>query len=95
LRFYFEWHPRKAEENFQKHGVSFERAATIFLDPHAISIFDKDSEDEDRWITMGMDNSGILIITIHTFSQVNVSSRNIRIISARKATKKEARQYKE
>lgn len=96
MRYYFEWDPRKAKENLRKHGVSFERAATIFLDPHAVSIFDKeDSQGEDRWITLGIDSSGILLVIVHTFHQIDVSSCSIRIISARKATKREARQYKE
>lgn len=94
MRYIFEWDPRKAKENLQKHRVSFKRAATIFRDPYALSIFYVEhSEDEDRWITLGIDNSGSLLITVHTFSQINASTCRIRIISARKATKKEARQY--
>ena len=54
MRYEFDWDPVKARQNLQKHGVSFERAARIFLDPFSISIFDeKHSESEDRWITIG------------------------------------------
>jgi uncharacterized protein len=94
LRYHFEWDPTKARENVKKHQVSFQRAATVFRDPHAVSIFDKDhSQIEDRWITLGMDNQGIIIVVIHTFRQSNEVSSFIRIISARKATKKERQQY--
>jgi len=49
LRYYFEWDPSKANENLRKHKISFERAATVFLDAYTISIFDKEhSQDEDR-----------------------------------------------
>ena len=59
MRYNFEWDPIKAKKNWQKHRVSFERAAEVFLDPHAVSIFDEDhSSDEERWITMGMDRKG-------------------------------------
>jgi uncharacterized DUF497 family protein len=52
-RYIFEWDSQKARENLRKHRISFERAATIFRDPQALSIFDTDhSENEDRWITL-------------------------------------------
>jgi uncharacterized DUF497 family protein len=77
LRYNFEWDPGKARQNFQKHKVAFEKAAEVFLDPLAVSIFDEDhSIDEERWITMGRDK------------------KKIRIISARKATRNETKQYK-
>jgi len=57
LRYDFEWDPQKAKQNLRKHRVSFERAATIFLDPDALTLFDAEhSETEDRWITLGIDN---------------------------------------
>ena len=94
MRYIFEWDPLKAKENLRKHGISFERAAAIFHDPHARSIFDiEHSEDEDRWVTLGMDSSGNLLVVIHTFHAVDDSARRVRIISARKATRKETRQY--
>ena len=90
----FEWDPRKAHENRDKHDVAFDEAATIFRDPKALSIFDPDhSETEDRWITMGISEKGRLLIVIHTFREEDAVT--IRIISSRKATKKETKAYGE
>jgi uncharacterized DUF497 family protein len=95
MRYIFDWDPKKAKENLRKHRISFERAATIFRDPHALSIFDVEhSQDEDRWVTLGLDSSGNVLVTVHTFHAIDESSCKVRIISARKATRKEARQYK-
>ena len=92
----FEWDPRKAKENQRKHKVSFERAAEVFRDPLALSIFDEEhSEHEERWITMGKDSHNSLLVLIHTFLEVTPKECRIRIISARKAKKKESRQYEE
>jgi len=61
-----------------------------------ISVFDTEhSEYEDRWATIGIDSNGILFVVVHTFQQVDAESCRIRIISARKATKKESKQYQE
>ncbi len=96
MRYNFEWDPTKVKQNIRKHKVSFQRAATIFRDPHAISIFDDEhSREEDRWITIGLDSEGILLVVSHTFCSIDASSCNIRIISARKATKKETKPYEE
>jgi uncharacterized DUF497 family protein len=94
VRYIFEWDSQKAKENLQKHRISFERAATIFHDPQALSIFDvAHSQDEDRWVTLGSDSSGTLLVVVHTFHALDDAARRVRIISARKATRKEARQY--
>lgn len=94
MQYNFEWDPAKAKENLRKHKVSFERAANVVLDPYALSIEDEEhSEEEDRWITLGMDKNGVLLVVIHTFREIDPDNYNIRIISARKATKREARQY--
>ena len=94
MRYDFEWDPIKAKENIRKHKISFQRAGTIFRDSHAISIFDDEhSQREERWITIGRDNSEILLVVSHTFCEINISSCRILIISARKATKKEIKQY--
>ena len=96
MRYNFEWDPIKAKENIHNHNISFQRAGTIFRDTHAISIFDdKHSQKEERWITIGRDNSEILLVVSHTFREIDASSCSIRIISARKATKKERKQYEE
>jgi hypothetical protein len=96
LQYNFDWDPNKARNNLKKHRVSFEHAAEIFLDPSAISILDKEHWDqEERWATLGRDSNGIALLIVHTFREVSENQWNIRIISARKATKKEIKQYKE
>ncbi len=97
MRYVFDWNPQKAQTNIQKHrGISFERATTVFLDPNLLSIFDEEhSEDEDRWITLGLDSTGNLLVVIHTFNQTTPQLVNIRIISARKADQQETQQYQE
>ena len=96
MRYDFDWDIRKANANVRKHKVSFERAATLFRDPHLLSIPDEEhSESEERWITMGLDESGVLLVMVHTFEKITADSSRIRIISARKATKNETRNYEE
>lgn len=95
----FEWDPAKAVKNAREHGVSFERATTVFLDPNAMSIFDDEhSQKEERWITLGLDRAGALLVVCHTFRDANEGSRGasarIRLISARKADRGEAAQYR-
>jgi len=91
----FEWDPRKARQNFSKHSVAFERAATIFLDPMSLSEFDEEhSQTENRWITLGLDRTGTLLVVCHSYHEETESSARIRLISARKATKNEVKQYK-
>jgi uncharacterized protein len=93
-RYDFEWDPAKAKQNLRKHGVSFERAATVFLDPNALSIFDtKHSSGEDRWITLGTDRQGVMLVVSHTFREAREQTASIRIITSRKATRAERRQY--
>lgn len=88
------WDPVKAKMNLQKHKINFERAAEIFLDPFMLSQFDHEhSEKEDRWITIGQDRNNITIVVNHSFKEINSDSSTIRIISARRATKKENKQY--
>ena len=88
----FEWDPAKARDNLRKHRVAFERAATIFLDPEALSEFDeKESGDEDRWITLGLDRTGVLLVVCHTYREETETSA--RILSARKPTRNEAKHY--
>jgi hypothetical protein len=91
----FEWDPLKAKENLRKHKVSFERAAEVFHDPYMLSIADEEhDEEEERWITLGTDKRGMLLVVHHTFRQVDPDNFSIRIISARKPTRQEARQYR-
>ena len=96
MQYSFEWDHQKAKTNIRKHGVTFDRAASVFLDPRILSIFDEEhSEREERWITIGIDNSGTLLALCHTYRQETGTSVFIRIFSARKATAHEAGQYKE
>ena len=96
MQYKFNWHPAKEHNNFRKHRVSFRRASTVFRDPNHLSIFDEiHSVDEDRWITLGIDNTGILQVVVHTFEQVEDDLVEIRIISARHATKNEMKHYTE
>ena len=91
----FEWDPEKATSNHDKHGISFEEAATVFRDPIALSIYDDEhSENEERWITIGISNTGRLIVVCHTFQKHDKNTVSIRIFSSRKATKRETKQYK-
>jgi hypothetical protein len=83
----------KEAQNVRKHKVSFRRAATTFRDPNQLSIYDEEhSESEERWVTTGLDSTGILRVVVHTFEQVDEGLCDTRIISARKATKREAEQ---
>jgi uncharacterized protein len=92
----FEWDLAKAIANFAKHGVSFEQAATVFLDPLAITIFDDaHSQTEERWFTMGQEAGGGLLVVVHTFQDQSSSIARVRIISARTATKQERRVYED
>lgn len=96
MEYNFEWNPVKEKQNIKKHGINFRRASKIFLDPFAITIFDEEhSQNEDRWITIGVEENEVLLVVIHTFRNEKLKSAVIRIISARKADKDEAKQYKE
>ena len=96
INYRFEWDFNKAKTNLTKHKISFEDATSVFKDERAISLFDeKHSDSEERWITIGMDSVTRTLVVIHTFISMDKENTNIRIISARKATKKEQQIYKE
>jgi len=80
-----EWDPRKATANLKKHGVDFADAATVFHDDEAVTIRE-DAEGEDRYITIGMDALGSLLV--YTWR-----GDRPRLISARKAEPREREQY--
>jgi hypothetical protein len=95
MNFNFEWDPNKAKANKEKHDVSFEEAATVFRDPHVLTIFDPDhSETENRWVTLGISQNGKFLVICHTF-RTESGAAIIRIFSSRKATKSEKKQYGE
>ena len=94
FEFHFAWDSAKATSNRRKHGVSFELAATVFRDPLMISVPDEEhSEIDERWITVGQAENSKLLLVVHTYLEVSVNAANVRIISARRATKHEQRQY--
>jgi hypothetical protein len=85
----FEWDPQKANSNRRRRRIDFADAATVFDDEFAVTIPD-DHPDEDRYVTIGMDALARLLVVVWTYR-----GENIRIISARKATRFEQRQYNE
>lgn len=88
----FEWDERKNTANVKKHGVAFEEARTAFYDENSVQFFDPDhSEDEDRFILLGMSFKLRVIVVCHCFRE---SEFVVRIISARKADKPEERDYR-
>jgi uncharacterized DUF497 family protein len=87
----FRWDPRKDALNQEKHGVSFEEAKSVFYDDNARLIDDPDhSAEEDRFILLGFSSSLKLLVVCHCYRE---NESVIRIISARKAAKFEARNY--
>ena len=87
----FEWDERKSRENKRKHKVSFEEAQTVFLDENAMRFFDPDhSQDEDRFLMLGMSFTLRVLVVCHCYRE---DDSVIRIISARKADKREQSDY--
>lgn len=88
------WDPVKERRNLGKHGVTFALAATVLEDPLALSVPDEDhSATEERWLTLGQAANGTLLVVIHTYQEVRVDAAAVRIISARRAGRRERRQY--
>jgi uncharacterized DUF497 family protein len=85
----YEWDPRKAASNLRKHGIHFADAVTALEDELALTL-DDDYPDEQRFITIGTDALGRVLVVVYTFR-----GETIRIISAREATPRERRQYAE
>jgi len=83
-----EFDPQKAAANLRKHGVSFAHAETALRDPNAVTIEDPDAEGELRFVTLGMDALGRILVIIHT-----LRGERTRVISARKASPKEGESY--
>ena len=85
----FEWDPAKARKNFQKRGITFEEASSVWYDPLAVTGADPDhSEAEERMVTFGVSTDGGLLVVAHT-----ERGDALRIISARRATSHERRIY--
>lgn len=91
----FEWDPRKERANLQKHGVTFEQASYVFADPFALNLYDPEhSEAEDRWVLLGKSLNELILVVVHTFEDED-GVEFVRIISARKASKREQQAYRQ
>ncbi len=84
----FEFDPDKAAENLKKHGVPFSDAEGVFSDPLAIHCPDPDAEGEERFIAVGLGSAGRILVAVYT-----IREPNIRLISVRRATKREVKDY--
>ncbi len=94
MEYVFQWDPNKARSNQSKHDISFRQASQVFKDPAMMTVFDDEhSFDEDRWITVGLVGRGLYLLVVHTFDEINPEKSNVRIISARRATRSEIDQY--
>ena len=91
----FEWDRKKENINIKKHDVTFEQASYVFSDPFALNRYDEaHSDDEERWVLLGKSLNETILLVAHTF-RGNDGKEFVRIISARRATKKEEKFYKE
>ena len=86
----FEWDRRKAVANLAKHGISFADAVAVFEDDVSVTIRDPGCAEEERWVTLGMDALGRLLVVVYTWR-----GDTIRLISARSASRREKSQYEE
>ena len=94
-QFEFEWDEIKAAANLHKHGVSFELSATVFSDPRLVTTADLEHGDlEERWLSVGMASNGIILCVVYLWSESNVTTTKVRLISARKATPAEINYYR-
>jgi hypothetical protein len=94
----FEWDEAKNLSNQRKHGLSFEKASAVFLDPFYVSTQDRIEDGESRWQTLGMVGDVLVLAVAHTVREENTDGTSvdvIRIISARPATRKERRRYED
>lgn len=92
---YFEWDETKAEINFLKHGIRFDDAALVFDDPFSLSSQDRIENGEERWQTIGMVGNSILVLVAHTLRVEDGTIEVFRLISARRANRKERRRYEQ
>jgi len=89
----FEWDETKAESNYRKHTVRFETAAQVFGDPHCLMTQDREVDGEERWQTIGMAEGVLLLFVAHTVDDDQDEDLSVRILSARKVTREERREY--
>jgi len=86
----FEWDEDKRRANLRKHGVEFADAVSAFDDDNAMTLRDAGSEGEERFVTLAADAFGRLLVVVYTWRE-----EGIRLISARKATRRERKQYED
>jgi hypothetical protein len=84
------WDPEKAATNLAKHGVRFSDAELVLFDPGAVTVEDEVAEGERRFVTVGLDSVGRVLVVVYTFR-----GEDVRLISARPATRRERRTYEE
>lgn len=90
----FEWNDNKARINFEKHKISFDEARTIFADPLLITFVDEfHSNKEERFVSIGLSEKNRVLLAVHTEREETNEVIVIRIISCRKATHSERKQY--
>jgi uncharacterized DUF497 family protein len=89
VRIHFDWDPAKAGSNAAKHGVAFEEAMTV------LHLDSDHGAGEERWVTLGRASTGNLLLVVHTWVDIDADRSAVRIISARRPTRSEARQYRE
>ncbi|EAB7496033.1 BrnT family toxin [Salmonella enterica subsp. enterica serovar Muenchen] len=88
----FEWDEVKAASNYRKHGIRFEEAARVFDDPLHLSVQDRYENGEYRWLSIGMVRGCMMVVVAHT-TRFEDGTEIIRIISARRAERREWRRY--
>ena len=84
------WDPAKVRLNLKKHGIRFSDAETVLFDPNALTREDMESEGEQRFVTVGMDSGGHILVVVYTYR-----GEEIRLISTRSATTRERIHYEE
>ncbi len=92
----FEWDERKNRSNQSKHGVAFAEAAEVFLDPLHVSRLDRIEGGQQRWLTLGLSMGFLLLVVAHTTTEDNADGETvevIRIISARRASRRERKSF--
>ena len=82
------WDPAKADANLRKHGIRFSDAEGVLFDPNALTEEDESAEGQQRFVSIGLDPLGGVLVVVHTFR-----GEDIRLISARRATRRERRTY--
>ncbi len=92
----FEWDDDKAATNLLKHGVAFELAEEVWDDPTHIIVFDRHENNEERWHAIGLVRAVLILTVVHTYPKLDEdqeSEEQVRIVSARKATRDERKRY--